>query len=357
MREVYRNNGQKSEIIFAEPVAVVTKKELVQQAQDYDAVFILSNQEYYDSYYEMFSPILLNKSWGNWFICPNHPSEHQMKQLQTILEFMEEMTIPEHTLLFGLGNEAIFHLSGYLAAHSRYIQTFVYFPISVTSFVTGLYGQSDILLSVDRPVLSTLRLPDTIIYDVMIAPEKHDVNFLEELFTLVHLGLSTDHEYLQMMYKTVAQLKGWQSKFLAPLIKPTIALFQTYRPSDSHFGLAFANGFYHVEGSYYLPRIQRKFIGLLLQVLWSQREQGFSFQFENFVGWLTAAGVDCRIPETILSADLAAGIAKECRRFSTCPTLKKIGRLASGERPTEQRLYDTITMYRQLPQFVTEETN
>ncbi|MET3561226.1 hypothetical protein ABID30_000297 [Enterococcus rotai] len=90
----------------------------------------------------------------------------------------------------------------------------------------------------------------------------------------------------------------------------------------------------------------KRFLGCLIQLLWSQEVNQFSFHYKNFIIWLIRLGFPVDFPEQILVSDYVEGILNCLERGEKAALLKEVGEFDRMEQPKTEDLLATVEKYK-----------
>lgn len=345
MKTVYQVDQQLIEVVFAEALPVVLNREALFFKNR--TILLVTNQVYYDNYYDIFSSVMKQAKNVYWYVCPNTPQSNQFSELKDLLQFISEIDFPNETQLIGFGNSGIYYLCNFLASNRSEILDWSYIATDLQAFQASLSGKGIIELSYDKIGLSTSYSPKKIYFDSTITIAETIDFRLYELIALLRIGIISDYQFLQELgnvYRGQEQL--WKLNF-GPMLPTMIKNSEKSPVLLVDYAEAFRQGVRHTPGSHLLSSLTKQIISLVLHLSVSQQLNHFPFQIENFFKWLLKLGYELEIPNELLTTDLAESIWQELRKQPDSYFVKEIGEAALQEAPSQLLLSEAIGVYRE----------
>lgn len=346
MRTTFNKNDEISQVIYAESFNRLLFQQNFSELAHFPCVLFVTSQPFYEMYYEKMTTLFEDQTRYHWFICPTPESVNQFDLYHRILNYIEEMKLPEGSLLLGAGDSFIYHLCGTLKVTSLYLSNFFYIPTTMTGFTHSLTGEAVLLSSTLAVYTKQFVLPERVVYDTMLSEMEPVETWTEDFITLVKLGITSKREMLTNLYQAS---KSKHHAFFAPFIEPVIEILETKDISSLMYGLLFSKSFYRLNESHYLSQNQKSDIGFLIQTLWGIKESQIDFDFRKFYLWFEQiVGRKLSLPIQMITYDLAKSISLEVKRYKSLDCLTSIGQLKENNIPSIESLYPVIEEYRNL---------
>lgn len=341
--ELFKNN-EISQIIYAESLNRLLLKESFVELKEAPSVLFISTQPFYERYYEKLTNIFEKKGQYHWYICPNNSGINSIEMFQKIISFIEEMKIPKETVIFGAGNEGVYHLCGVIEKNSPFVSRFIYVPTTMTGFIHALNGHSYLLNHSLGMTMEQFALPERVVYDTMLNELEPIDSWATDFYSLVKLGILYQKELLAELYQAS---KSEKHAAFSPFLKSIIEILQSEKETLDPYGLAVSQSFYQLRESHYLSRNQKMYIGFLLQTLWGIMSNEINFDFNKFYRWFEGiVGLDLSLPNQMITYDLAESIVNELVRYEEIEQVEAIGSVQIKKIPTIEEMYQVIDVYR-----------
>ncbi|MGX7023910.1 hypothetical protein [Vagococcus hydrophili] len=342
MREKY----EQVDIVYAESLNRLITQGYFSNLEDFSSVLFVSSQPFYEYYYDKFSKLFSSSLEFQWYICPNNIKARGIDTFQSILEYMEEMTTPENTLIIGAGGAELFHLCGALKKSSPYLSAFYYLPSTLSGFIDSLFGEVWLNNSKAIPSMKQKLLPDRVVYDTMLMELETREVWRESFFKLIHLAVTQNAELLKKIYQ-VSLSENYEN--FSPFIASIIQVIKKENQFSSSFGKSFTKAFYRLEEAHYLNISQKEYIGFLLHLLWTLERSEVQFDYNKFYFWFESiVGIELKLPEQMLITDLTESLLIELTRYQKILCLKEIGQVDMVNIPDQEELFKVIEMYRRI---------
>lgn len=339
----YRYQQEETTIFYGETFVSQLKNESIDQA-----ILFFTNQRYYDLYAEKMTQSFTNKLAIDWYICGNTQC-NQLSELHSLLSYARRYPENRPLLVIGFGNEGIMELAGFFQKHT-YLQTTLWLiPVSIRSMARALNPQCEILHGSNESALQTTNLPERIIYDRTISEKQIEGKQIDFLI-FICCGLVCDHPFLQNLYKNYPNREKLFNRSFAGMLEEIIYFYQEDAEQVANYGKLFEQAFYLTENSHLLSASMKKFLGILMQLIWNSEIKSLSFQLKNFFIWLQHLGYPIIWPEEISKMDYLENVLVLAEKSKKILVLEKIGIIDGYQLPNEQELLKTMASYERIVQ-------
>lgn len=340
MEFVYRKNQLKTTIIYGETFASQIKSASFESKH----LFLITNQRYYDLFSEKIIQLFDEKQELDWYICKNDAHCNNMKELESVVAFLADFDQQQEYLFLGVGNEGVIQLTNFLHETSVLTSNCWLLPLSVQSFSKGLIDDVQIELE-NRPVLQRMVLADKILYDRTLTTD-HGDGKLVDFLVFIRCSLVCSHDFLRMLFKNYSDATRLNQQSFNGMLDEMIRYYEKDGHIIDQFGQLFEKGFLETANGHLLSSHMKRFLGCLLQLLWSQEVNQFPFHYKNFIIWLIRLGFPVEFPQQILVSDYVEGVLK-CAEFGErAALLKEVGVLDSMQKPKTEDLIETVEKYK-----------
>ncbi|MBO0468221.1 hypothetical protein JZO73_11845 [Enterococcus plantarum] len=342
MELVYKKNQLQTTIIYGETFASHIKS----ASFDSKHLFLITNQRYYDLFSEKLIQLFDDKQELDWYICKNDSHCNNMKELESLLAFLSNFDQQQEFLFLGVGNEGVVQLTHFLHETSVLTSDCWLLPLSIESLSKSLIAEAQIELK-NHPVLYSKVLAEKIIYDHTLTTGQGDGK-LVDFVVFIRCGLVCSHDFLRMLFKNYSDETRLNQQSFNGMLDEMIGYYEKEGQTIDRFGQLFEQGFLETENGHLLSSHMKRFLGCLLQLLWSQDVSQFSFHYKNFMIWLIRLGFPVDFPEQILVSDYVEGVLKYVNCGETAALLKEIGQLDSMQQPKTDELLKTVEQYKNI---------
>ncbi|MDA9470284.1 hypothetical protein [Enterococcus sp. 5H] len=340
MEKIYKKSRFQSTIIYGETFA----SQIKHNSTNGKHIFLITNQRYYDLFSEKLVQLFENKQALDWYICKNDARCNNLNELENLLAFLADFNLQEEYLFLGVGNEGVIQLTNFLHQSAVLKSTCWLLPLSIRSFSKSLIGSAQIELK-NRPVLQIPVLAEKIIYDRTLTTDQGEGKLVDFL-VFIRCGLVSSHEFLRMLFKNYSTQTRLNQQSFNGMLDEMIRYYEQSGNEIDQFGKLFEQGFSESVNGSLLSSHMKRLLGCLLQLLWSQEKNQFSFHYKNFIIWLIRLGFPVDFPEQILVSDYVEGVLKCIDRGQTALCLKEIGEIDSIQLPTTEELLMTVEKYK-----------
>ncbi|OJG55712.1 hypothetical protein RV06_GL001294 [Enterococcus haemoperoxidus] len=267
-----------------------------------------------------------------------------MNELESLLAFLADFDQQQKFLFLGVGNEGVVQLTSFLHKTSVLTSDCWLLPLSIQSLSRSLIDEVQIELK-NRPVLKSLMLADKILYDRTLTTD-HGDGKLVDFLVFIRCGLVCSHDFLRMLFKNYSDATRLNQQSFNGMLDEMIRYYEKDGHIIDQFGQLFEQGFLETANGHLLSSHMKRFLGCLLQLLWSQEVNQFPFHYKNFIIWLIRLGFPVAFPEQILVSDYVEGVLKCVERGGRAALLKEVGELDSIQKPNTEDLLVTVEKYK-----------
>lgn len=342
MEFVYEKNQHHSRVIYGETVASFLKSKGLEERH----VLLITNQRYYDLFSDKLIQLFNDRQNLDWYICKNDAHCNNFAELEAFLSFVGAFSVQEEYLLIGLGNEGVMNLAAFID-HVTILDTQLWLlPLSLQSLSESLVGKGSIELK-HKSALSVDSLAEWIIYDQTMIRKEGDRQLIDFL-VFIQCGLVCSHEFLRNLYKNFTERSRLDQQSFNGLMEPLLGYYQKEEENIRAFGNLFEQAFYEVDGGHLLSASMKSLLGSLLQLLWSQQKNGFSFHMKNFLIWLIRLGYPIEFPQQIFVSDYVQELLNGAEEYGTALVLEDIGVLGAAECFDAEELLQTVEEYKKM---------
>lgn len=336
---------QNHSIFYAETFSKFLK-EIYQKWQDEKAgILVLANQNYYIKYMENFLEWERQFEQFSWYICPNNRFSHTFSELENCLDYLKASPLHKNTYLLLLGNDGVFHLGGFLSQNIPQIQKTVMITPSLKVIESMLDEHAEILYHAQPLLRCEFHLPHLCYDSSTKFHDKEHEKALEFLY-LVQMALAHDYPLLQELFRAFPQQEMLHKQSLAPFVSPYLALMEKNHALEKQKRKQFLTIFMQINDRYPIEIHHQLAIGLCLYLLISQTIAGFHFNTRNFCIWLIRLGYSLKIPDQILTADLAERICQVLIQYPNFLFSSEIGKSEQEQNIKCEELMTVIDEYR-----------
>ncbi|WP_206912146.1 hypothetical protein IGL98_001783 [Enterococcus sp. DIV0840] len=340
MELVYEKNQLQTTIIYGETFASQIKSASFEPKH----LFLITNQRYYDLFSEKLIQLFDDKQELDWYICKNDSHCNNMNELESLLAFLADFDQQQDFLFLGVGNEGVIQLTNFLHETSVLNSNCWLLPLSIQSLSKSLITDVHIELK-NHPVLQSSVLAEKIIYDRTLTSD-YGEGKLVDFLVFIRCGLVCSHDFLRMLFKNYSDATRLNQQSFNGMLDEMIGYYEKDGQTIDQFGHLFEQGFFETTNGHLLSGHMKRFLGCLLQLLWSQEVNQFSFHYKNFIIWLIRLGFPVDFPEQILVSDYVEGVLKCVDRGEKAALLKEIGELDRMQKPKTEDLLATVEQYK-----------
>lgn len=340
MELVYKKNQLQTTIIYGETFASQIKSASFESKH----LFLITNQRYYDLFSEKLIQFFDDKQELDWYICKNDAHCNNMSELESVLAFLADFDQQQDFLFLGVGNEGVVQLTNFLHETSVLNSNCWLLPLSIQSLSKSLIPEVQIELK-NYPVLQRPVLAGRVIYDRTLTTDHGDRKLIDFL-VFIRCGLVCSHDFLRMLFRNYSDANRLNQQSFNGMLDEMIRYYENNGETIDQFGRLFEQGFLETQNGHLLSGYMKRFLGCILQLLWSQEVNQFSFHYKNFIIWLIRLGFPVEFPEQILVSEYVEGILKCVERGEQAALLKEVGVLDQLQKPTTEDLLATIEQYK-----------
>ncbi|MGX7262557.1 hypothetical protein [Enterococcus crotali] len=340
MELVYKKNQLQTSIFYGETFASQIKSAAFEDRH----LFLITNQRYYDLFSEKLIQLFDDKQELDWYICKNDSHCNNMNELENIVTFLADFDQQQSFLFLGVGNEGVVQLTNFLHETSILASDCWLLPLSIRSLSKSLIAEAQIELK-NHPVLKRSVLAERIIYDHTLTTD-YGEGKLVDFLVFIRCGLVCSHDFLRMLFKNYSDITRLSQQSFNGMLDEMIRYYEKEGQTIDQFGELFEHGFLETTNGHLLSGHMKRFLGCLLQLLWSQEINHFSFHYKNFIIWLIRLGFPVDFPEQILVSDYVEGVLTCVDRGEMAALLKEVGKLDSMQSPTTEDLLATVEKYK-----------
>lgn len=332
-----------STVVYGEPLASAVPKELLQGKH----VLIITNQRYYDRFFEKISRVMDAGTDLDWYIVSNQLYCNNLTEMMDILDFFEKFPKNKEYLMVAFGNEGVIQLSGFLQKNTVLNAALWAIPVSVRALTKSMVFQQKIVRKSNAAVLQIENIPQKTIYDQIIAEGQVDGKLVDFLM-FIQCGLVCDHLFLKNLYKNFSTKKQVLTRSFTALLKDLTDYYQKQGSQIQQFGALFEQAFYETENGHLLSSDMKRLLGILFHLIWSSSEQPFPFHLQNFMAWLLSLGYPIKVPQQLSLSEYSENVVKLSKSSQAPQLLTAIGRLGENTIPSESALIAMMQTYQQI---------
>ncbi|MFD1899648.1 hypothetical protein [Enterococcus termitis] len=340
MERIYIKDHLTTTISYGETFASQLKASPVKATH----IFLITNQRYYDLFADKLIQFFDLGQEIDWFICKNDAYCNNMSELENLLAFISDFDQQQDFLFLGIGNEGVIQLTSFLHSTSVLTSNCWLLPLSIRALAKSLLGKTTIELK-NHPALTTEVLPEKVIYDHTLITD-HGDGKLVDFLVFIRCGIVSSHDFLRLLFKNYSERTKLNQQSFTGLLNEMIRYYETDGHKIDQFGKLFEHGFLETPNGHLLSRHMKRLLGCLLQVLWSQEINQFSFHYKNFVIWLIHLGFPVEFPEQILVSDYVEGVLTCVRQGERALLLTEIGKNEQWQVPKAEDLIRTVENYK-----------
>lgn len=309
-------------------------------------VIILTNQRYYDRFFEKMEQLFLNQP-VDWYIFRNQLYVNTLEEWSNLLAYLDSFSVDKSYLFVAFGSIGVIEMTGFLQKVSVLKGEFWSIPISFQSYAQSLVPECTIRRKDSVPILQISNLPRYIFLDqTMVAPQRE--GRLVDLQVFIRTAFLCDYPMLLQLFKQYPNPKRLQSMNFTALINEITRYYQESSRKIESYGRAFEEAFYRSENGHFLSENMKRFLGFILQVVWDQTTNKWPFQMEHFMFWLNQLGFPITFPQQISMAEYLENVLYFVGEQSHLQTLSKAGKLGEKKQVTEQELIEAFETYQQI---------
>lgn len=343
MERRFTQEGMTSEIVYGETLNRAIDTEKIAGIH----VIILTNQRYYDRSFEKISQLFAAADDLDWYICSNSLHCNNVKEMMTLLDFLERFPRNQDYLFVAYGNEGIMELTGFVAEATVFTSQFWCLPVSLRSFAKSLVVKRRILRKDDQTLLQTKLLPEAVYFDQTIS-EAQNEGKLVDLLALIRCGIVCDYRFLQSLYQNYPDRERIFDRSFAALLPQLMDYYETSGEELEEFGLIFQQAFYQTEQGHLLSANMKRFFATLFHFIWNQVVSGNDFHMKNFCIWLYRCGLPLFLPEQISLNDYGLQVLALAEKAPPLPVYREPGKFSETKVPTGEELVATAEIYQQI---------
>lgn len=341
MRSQFKKQQQSSTIIYGEPLAA----SLPTAALSGKHVLVVTNQKYYDHFFDKISRVLQSAEDLDWYIVTNQVYCNNLNEMMDLLSFLEKFPENKEYLLIGFGNEGVMQLVGFLQQTIRMRGNYWTIPASVRALASCLTAHSSIVKKGNQAILQVKNLPEFIFYDQTISEGQKDGKLVDFL-TLIRCGLVCDYPFLQNLYRNFPTSNQIETRSFTALLQDVLRFYQ--ETSVETFGSLFEQAFYETENGHLLSANMKRLYGVIFQLFWSDCEVPLNFQLENFMKWLSHLGYPIHLPQQLSLSEYCENVVKLSQRTDAPIVLTAIGKIGGRKLPRDEALIAMMQKYQQI---------
>ncbi|MHC5229354.1 hypothetical protein ACYSNW_13835 [Enterococcus sp. LJL99] len=339
MELTYTKKQQQTVITYGETFASWLEKKEYKEKH----LILLTNQRYYDLFSDKLVQLFGTDQELDWYICKNDSHCNNLSELESLLTFLTDFNKLEDFLFLGIGNEGVMKLTSFLHKTTPVTSNCWLLPLSIRAFAQTLLPNAQIERQREF-VLTVKILSDQIIYDHTLTNDRGEGKLVDFL-VFIRCGLVCSHDFLRMLYINFNDKNKLRQQSFNGMINELTDFFAAEGDEIDRFGSIFEKAFLKTDSGHLLSDPMKKLLGCLLQLLWSQRVNQFSFQYRNFLVWLIHLGYPIDFPEQILISDYVENIMICAANDEGPSVLKEVGIIETSKKPTAVELIETIENY------------
>ncbi|MGM9903873.1 hypothetical protein A5844_000365 [Enterococcus sp. 10A9_DIV0425] len=337
----YKVQEESAKIFYGETLVSQLKDLRIQQP-----VLFLANQRYYDLYAEKLNQLFPNKSDIDWYVCGNTHCNH-LSELSSLLSFAKRYPENQPLLIIGFGNEGVMELAGFFQKHTYLPSKLWLIPVSIRSMARALTAKRVLLNLPNQVILQTNNLPERIIYDQTISDKQIEGKQIDFLI-FICCGLICDYPFLQNLYVNYPNQSNLFSRPFAGMVEEMIYFYEDQADNLSNYGKLFEQAFYRTENGHLLSSSMKKFLGMVMQLVWNSEIAPLSFQLKNFFIWLQYLGYPIDWPKEIPKMGYLENVLYLAEKSKKILVLKKIGIIGGYQLPDEKELLKTMASFERI---------
>lgn len=343
MDQTYEIDHYTSRVIYGETLASIISRESVSEKH----IIVVTNQRYYDLFLEKITGLFPATIAMDWYICNNSPQCNTLEELTLLIDFTTRFSKTEEYLFIGLGNEGVMDLIGFYQGTTVLTSELWQLPVSIRSLARVLRKEAFILKKNHQVVLSKNNLPTMVLFDQTLSNKQTTGKMIDFLIFVV-CGLVCDYTFLRDLYRNYDTPKKLLTQPFNALIEPMLHFYQTRGTEIEEFGRLFEEAFYLTENGHLLSSSMKRFLGVLLHLLWSNTVEPLDFHIKNFFIWFARLGYPLDFPEQILVTDYVEACIQLADKQKGCLVLADIGKEKTHQKPQPLDLLTAVEYYQNL---------
>ncbi|MDN6640350.1 MAG: hypothetical protein L0L10_06165 [Tetragenococcus sp.] len=342
MRLTYQRSGLMTQMTYGKPLA----RSIGELLQDDRHVIILTNQRYYDQFFEKIQQAFPHNVI-DWYICRNQLYCNHLEELTAFLQFLGKFPRSKQYLFVAFGNEGVVQLTGFIQKTALLTGEFWVIATSLRSFFSALEENCTICKEPYNELLQQKNLPAHIFLDQSIVQKQVDGK-LVDLQILIQTALVSDYEFLQLLFKNFPSQKQLQTSSFIAFVEHAVQLYESNASAITSYGATFEKAFYLTENGHLLSAHMKRFLGLLLQLFWNLELNDSTFQIENFMTWLKRLGFPIELPEQLLVGEYLEQVIalQEKNKLLVLTDVGKMGR--NWQIANEKTMLKAIERYQKI---------
>ncbi len=317
-------------------------------------IFVLTNERYYDEYYNKINQFALDPQSIHWHICSNDRHCNQYEELQMILKYFNDFSASSEITVIAIGNAGICQLAGFYANTTIEKKELILVPMDLSAFFWCITSNSQLEIAYNQPALEAELLPQRILYDITTTQEVSLEEKRNEFFSLIRFALTESHEFLRELYRIYPTSRELVKNSFGVMLPSVFKFLSTDGSGYEKFGSSFVQGIYQADNTHFLASFEKKVFASVLHLIWSQEKFSFSFHIENFITWLLNLGYTLELPEQVLITDLAEAIVHSLKNQKEFPALNEIGSCCQTACPDEAEIFAAISQFQLLVKKIKE---
>lgn len=340
MELIYKKDQLHTKIIYGKTFA----SQLKTIALESKHLFLITNQRYYDLFSDKLIQLFDDKQELDWYICKNDTRCNNINELENLLTFLADFDQQQEFIFLGVGNEGVVQLTNFLHKTTVLTSECWLLPLSIRSLSKSLIPKAQVELK-NQPALQSSVLAGKIIYDHTLTTD-HGEGKLIDFLVFIRCGLVCSHDFLRMLFKNYSDATRLNQQSFNGMLDEIIRYYEKDGETIDQFGRIFEQGFLETANGHLLSSHMKRFLGCLLQLLWSQEVNQFSFHYKNFMIWLIHLGFPIDFPEQILISDYVDGVLKCIDRGENVTLLREVGEVDNFQKPKTEDLLITVEKYK-----------
>ena len=309
-------------------------------------VIILTNQRYYDAFFEKMEQLFLNQP-VDWYIFRNQLYVNTLEEWSGLLSYLAHFSTDKEYIFVAFGSTGVIELTGFLQQVSVLKGDFWVIPISFQSYVQGLNPQHTISQKNALPILAQRNLPTHIFLDqTMVSPQRD--GRLVDLQVFIRVAFVCDYPLLRQLFKQYPSQKQLGKVTFTALIDDVTTHYQQFSAEIEAYGAIFEKAFYLTENGHLLSESMKRTLGFLMHLFWDQTKNQWAFQTHNFMVWLAHLGFPIDFPEQISMAEYLENVLLLLGEKKSLLTLEAVGKIGVEKEVTQMDLIQAYETYQQI---------
>lgn len=338
----YSKKENTAQIIYGETLSSSINAELFKNKH----IIILTNQRYYDRFFEKIHRVFAPQTI-DWYICSNLLYGNHLQEFMDVLHFLGKFSPTKEFLFVAFGSEGVIQLTSFLQKTTVLSGTFWVLPTSLQAYAAALVEERYIYKRPTEILLKELNLPEKIFLDQTIIAGQSEGK-LVDLQVFIRTGLVCSYPFLRKIFKSFSTKKQLQATSFMAFVEELTDFYRASSKEIEGYGKVFEEAFYLTENGHMLSENMKRFLGMLLHLVWNLQIIESTFHIKNFLIWLKYLGFPVYFPEQISKAEYLENVLILQNKYPDLVILSEIGTIGSTQRISEKELLQAMETYQRI---------